>query len=131
MVEFRCWYCNRKHTMPQKGIGKTIHCACGSALRVPRYSGGECRIKTLADWAVEAVVYGGGGALICGGLAFLFIAALLPGGGFGGSGVSFFEIGWIVIAVFTAIGFLLGLVFGERGIGWIGRLIRRVETDDW
>ena len=131
MVEFRCWYCNRKHAMPQKGIGKTIHCSCGSRLRVPRYSGGKCRIKTLADWAVEAVVYGGGGALICGGLAFLFIAALLPGGGFGGSGAAFFEIGWIVIAVFTAIGFVFGLVFGERGIGWIGRLIRGVESDDW
>jgi hypothetical protein len=31
-------------------------------LRVPKRNGGYCRVKTLVDWMVEAVVYGGGGA---------------------------------------------------------------------
>ena len=130
MIEFRCWYCNRKHSMPHKKVGKEFGCSCGSKLRVPRYSGGKCRVKTSADWAVEAIVYGGGGALICGGGALFVVAALLPGIGREG-GVAFFEIGWIAIAVFAVLGFLIGLVFGERGINWIGRLIRRAETDDW
>jgi hypothetical protein len=103
--------------------------SCSNELRVPRYSGGKCRIKTLADWAVEAVVYGGGGALLGGGLGLLLLSLMRFG--YGGAGLLFFEVAWILIAGLTAAGFLFGLLFGERGINWVGRLIRHVENEDW
>ena len=126
-IEFRCWYCNRKHTMPLKGIGKTIRCSCSNELRVPRYSGGKCRVKTMADWAVEAVVYGGGGAFLCGGIGFLLAAVIIDVG----RDASSFILGWGITIGLAAIGFLIGLLFGERGINWIGRLIRKVDSDQW
>jgi hypothetical protein len=135
-IQFRCWYCNRKHEMPLKGIGKTVHCSCGYHLRVPRFSGGKCRIKTLADWAVEALVYGGGGAFLGGGLGLLFTAVVF-GVGFGartvdgGSGIGLFILSWGLIIGLAGLGFLIGLLFGERGIGWIGRLIRKVDSEEW
>src|SRR5262245_4946211 len=129
MIEFRCWYCNRKHSMPQSLIGKQFRCRCKSDLRVPRYSGGKCRVKTLADWAVEAVVYGGGGALLGAWLGLLVFSLVLYG--LHGAAAEFFLGGWILIGGLAVVGFLFGVIFGERGINWIGRLIRRVETDDW
>jgi hypothetical protein len=118
MVEFRCWYCNRKHQMPQQRVGERFLCACDRPLRVPRYSGGRCRIRSLADWLVEAVAYGGGGALLGLGLA-LVLLSLLP---------RYIPIVddwlWIPPVVLPLAGFLLGLLGGERGIGWIGRMIR-------
>jgi hypothetical protein len=126
MIEFRCWYCNRKHTMPQKGIGKTIRCSCSSELRVPRHSGGKCRVKTLADWAVEALVYGGGGALLRLGLALLILAGLLR--------FLFIQSttgAWIVLLPLPLLGFLLGLLGGERAINWIGRIIHGVKGSDY
>jgi hypothetical protein len=39
MIEFRCWYCNRKHTMPQKGVGKTIRCVVDRGQEVSHYRG--------------------------------------------------------------------------------------------
>jgi hypothetical protein len=137
-IQFRCWYCNRKHEMPMKGIGKTVRCSCGYDLRVPRYSGGKCRMKTLADWAVEALVYGGGGALLGGGLGLLFTAAVF-GVGFGArtvgvgadAGIWLFVLSWGLIVGLACLGFLIGLLFGERGINWFGRFIRKVDSDEW
>lgn len=126
MVEFRCWYCNRKHKMPHDRIGSRFTCACSYPLRVPRYSGGKCRIKSVADWAVEAIVYGGGGALLGLCLGLLAVALLL----YGGIGRDFVAVGWILVASLTSIGLFIGLIFGERGINWIGRLIRSAENDD-
>ena len=133
-IQFRCWYCNRKHEMPLKGIGKTIHCSCGSRLRVPRYSGGKCRIKTMAGWAVEAVVYGGGGGFL-GAATGLLLSMLVfgVGIGYGGSsaGMGVFILSWGLIGGLACLGFVIGLVFGERGINFIGRLIRKVDSDQW
>jgi hypothetical protein len=126
MVEFRCWYCNRKHSMPQRKVGKQFRCSCSNELRVPRYSGGKCRVKSLADWAIEAAVYGGGGALLGLGLALLILAGLLR--------FLFIQsttVAWIVLLPLPLLGFLLGLLGGERAINWIGRLIRRVDSDEW
>ena len=46
------------------------------AIRVPRRSGGNCRVKTLVDRLVEAVVCGGGGALLGFCLAILILSQL-------------------------------------------------------
>src|SRR5260370_11483066 len=123
MIEFRCWYCNRKHSMPPKGIGKTIRCSCSSELRGPRYSGGKCRIRTLADWAVEAIVYGGGGGFLGGAVGLLLSMVIFGIGiGYGGSsaGAGVFILSWGLIGGLACLGFLIGLLFGERGINWIG-----------
>jgi hypothetical protein len=48
----------------------------------------------------------------------------------GPTGAEFFCVGWGVIGGLTVLGFLTGLIFGERGISWIGRLIRKVEGND-
>jgi hypothetical protein len=120
--------------MPLKGIGKTIHCSCGSDLRVPRYSGGKCRIKTLTDWAVEAVVYGGGGGFLGAGVGLLLSMGVFGiGVGYGGSstGMGVFILSWGLIGGLACLGFLVGLFFGERGINFIGRLIRKVDSDQW
>jgi hypothetical protein len=77
MIEFRCWYCNRRHEEPKRLIEQRITCGgCGYPLKVPRRSGGNCRIRTLTDVLVENLVYGGFGAIIgmipgCAGLAGL------------------------------------------------------------
>lgn len=62
MIEFRCWYCSRRFVKSEKRIGERFTCNCRRMLRVPKRNGGYCRVKTLVDWMVEAVVYGGGGA---------------------------------------------------------------------
>ena len=123
-IQFRCWYCNRKHTMPYKKIGKQFRCACSNELRVPRYSGGNCRVKTLADWAIESAIYGGGGALLGTGLALLLLAGL--------RGFILTATGaWIILLPLPVLGFLLGLLGGERAINWVGRIIRGVEDSEW
>src|SRR5258708_1521030 len=62
MIHFRCWYCNKHYSRPT--AGERIACNCGHQLRVPRRNFGNSRTKTLGDWLVEALVYGGGGALL-------------------------------------------------------------------
>jgi hypothetical protein len=62
-IHFRCWYCNKRYARAGDGIGERFTCTC-KLLRVPRRSGGNCRVKTPFDWLVETVVYGGGGALV-------------------------------------------------------------------
>ena len=71
MIAFRCWYCGRRYSVPEKRVGERIVCTCKHPLRVPKRSGGRCRIKTLTDWVVEAAVYGGGGALLGVGMGLL------------------------------------------------------------
>ncbi len=120
MIQFRCWYCGKSYSVPESRIGQRFPCHCKNTLRVPKRSGGNSRVKTLADWAVEAIVYGGGGALLGLGLGLLIVsqtarvlrhplmACLVPG--------------------LTLAGFLAGLLGGERGVNWIGRTIRDREN---
>jgi len=90
-------------------------------LRVPKRNGGYCRVKTLVDWMVEAVVYGGGGAVLGFGFAVLCISRLL---------VRTNPLAMIpAVAGMTIFGFLFGLFGGEPAINWIGRLIRGSEYD--
>ena len=74
MIEFHCWYCNRRHTAPKGRVGERITCGCQYPLRVPKRSGGACRIKTGLDRFVEAAVYGGGGGLLGFALGFVLLS---------------------------------------------------------
>jgi hypothetical protein len=124
MIEFRCWYCNRRHTAPKSRVGERIVCGCQYPLRVPKRSGGSCRVKTLVDWLVEIVVYGGAG----GAVGFCVAA-------FGALPVHFharpcsdvvLDLGWMSAAGFLG-GVVIGLLRGEPAIDWLGRFRRRGE----
>ena len=121
MIEFRCWYCNRCHKAPKDRVGERITCHCGYPLRVPRRSGGKCRIKTPLDWLVQAVVYGGAG-----GLFGLGLDALL------GSSFRF----WmrqpnpcLTLVALPVGGVLIGFLGGERVVGWVAGIIRRITEE--
>jgi hypothetical protein len=49
MINFRCWYCNRRYAVAEQRVGERLTCSCKSLLRVPRKSGGNCRVRTLTD----------------------------------------------------------------------------------
>ena len=122
MIQFRCWYCNKGFAIAEDRVGTRVNCGCGHPLRVPAKSNGYCRIKTFTDRLVEAVVYGGGGALLGLGLALLIlsqlprVSAVLPIDGLP------------ILLGLTGIGFLFGFLGGERGIELIGRAIRDRES---
>src|SRR5437879_2951218 len=75
MIQFRCWYCNKHLARPT--VGERFMCACGHQLRVPPRNFGNSRSKSLTDWLVEALVYGGGGALLGLGLALAMLAVFV------------------------------------------------------
>jgi hypothetical protein len=116
MIQFRCWFCNKGYAVPEKRAGERLTCSCKRLLRIPRQSGGNSRARTATDWLVEGLVYGGGGALLGFGLSLLIV-----------SRVRTFGYGWMVIVACTAMGFLAGLFGGERGVNFIGRMIRDRE----
>jgi len=122
MIAFRCWYCNKRYTVAESRVGEPITCTCRHLLRVPKRSGGNNRVKTPVDWLVEVVVYGGGGALLGCGMAVLILSQLprLMGGGI-------LEFSWALIGGLTLLGFLFGTLGGERGVNWVGRVIRDRE----
>jgi hypothetical protein len=74
-------------------------------------------MKRPIDWLVETVAYGGGGALLGMGLGVLLTGEI----------IWLFRRPVYVISAFVVIGFLLGTFGGERGINWLGRLIRDRE----
>ena len=76
MIRFRCWYCNKRYAVADERIGTRITCTCERLVRVPKRNGGPCRVRTPIDYLVEAIVYGGGGALLGLGLALLILAAV-------------------------------------------------------
>jgi LSD1 subclass zinc finger protein len=118
MISFRCWYCNRAFSVREDRAGERFPCGgCKHLLRVPPRSGGASRVKTALDRLIEAVVYGGGGALLGLGLG-LFILAQSRGLVFSYRG------GWRMVVALTAVGFLAGTFGGERGVNWFGRIIR-------
>lgn len=117
MIQFRCWFCNRAYAKPDEAAGARFECGCGRRAKVPKRSGGSSRVRAPLDWFVEAVVYGGAGALI----------------GFGLSIAIFSRIPLLrrpseAIFAFTAFGFVVGVLFGERGINWIGQKLRDREN---
>ena len=117
MIQFRCWYCNKRFNLSEQRIGERITCTCKNVLRVPKYDNGYCRVKTLVDWLVEGLVYGGCGAILGLGLALLLLR-----------GFAIVYISWVIIPVLMLMGFLAGLFGGERGINWLGEMIRGQEN---
>src|SRR5436190_16577221 len=111
MIQFRCWKCHRKYAKAAAAAGERFICTCENILRVPKRSGGNCRVKTMTDRLVEAFVCGGGGALLGFGLAVVIMSRLPVRSAF-------------VIAAMTIAGGLAGFLCGERAIDWIGKLIR-------
>jgi hypothetical protein len=69
------------------------------------------------DWLVEAVVYGGGGALLGLGLALLIASRWRSQ-----------TLVMILVPGLTLAGFLAGALGGESGITWVGRMIRERES---
>jgi hypothetical protein len=124
MIAFRCWYCGKRYAVAESRVGERITCTCRHLLRVPKRSGGNSRVKTAVDWLVEVVVYGGGGALLGCGLAFVILSQLprlmVRTGGM-------LEAGWAFVGGLTLLGFLFGALGGERGVNWVGRMIRARE----
>ncbi len=120
MIRFRCWKCHRKHAKLDEKIGKTFTCSCESLLRIPKRDDGNCRVKTIADRVVEAVVCGGGGALLGFCLALFIVSR------------SFFRdyytTAYLISGLTIGCG-LIGFLAGERGIDWIGERIRERERD--
>lgn len=116
MIDFRCWYCNKRYTKPEPQIRSRFRCSCDHVLKVPRRSGGRSRVKTPLDWLVETVVYGGGCALLGFGLGLLIASKgpFIRGKGY-------------LIAGLTLFGLLAGAVGGERAVNAIGRMIRDKE----
>src|SRR5262245_10370439 len=117
MIHFECWYCGRSYLVAERRTGERLVCGCGHRIRIPKRSGGNCRDRTLSDWLIECVVYGGGGGLLGFLLALLAITRI--------PFLSRATGGRNLLLVCTLVGFLLGTLTGEAGINWIGRLIRR------
>jgi hypothetical protein len=120
MIFFRCWYCGRTFAVADERKGERRECTCGRRLRVPSRSGGSSRARTAADWLIEIVVYGGGGALLGFGLGLMLVAAAPP-----------YVLGLrrrvLILAGLTLFGLLVGTFGGEAGVNWIGRMIRERE----
>jgi hypothetical protein len=119
MINFRCWYCNRSYSVASGRARERLVCSCGSRIRIPRESGGRSRDRSMVDWLVEALVYGGGGALLGGGLALIIVARFRYFTGLLDR--------WIMVLSCAFVGFLAGLLGGEAGVNWVGRIIRREE----
>jgi hypothetical protein len=115
MIEFRCWYCHRRHALAATHVREVKPCSCGRLFRVPTRRGGRSRYRSLNDRLAETVIYGGGGAL----LGFLLALVCLSDWR-----ISLQGEGQGVVPTFTIIGLILGVVAGERGVNWIGRMIR-------
>jgi hypothetical protein len=117
MIQFRCWFCNRGFYKPDETAGTKFECGCGRRVKIPRKSGGSSKSHSLLDWLVESLVYGGAGALI----GFVLSIAIF-------SRIPLVRKPTEVTLAFTAAGLLSGVLFGERGINWIGRKLRDREN---
>ena len=119
MIIFRCWYCNKTFAVVEARIGAVFACSCKSLVRVPKQNRGKCKVLRPIDRAIEVLVYGGGGALLGFGLG-LSIVAEVPF-------ISTLRNTGAIVAAFTLLGLLFGTFGGERGVNWIGGLIRDRE----
>jgi len=117
MIAFRCWFCNRGYYKPESQIGQRFECGCGRRVKVPRRSNGSSKVRSPLDWLVEAVVYGGAGAL----LGFILSIAIF-------ARIPLVRRPAEVTLALTLFGLLAGALFGERGIGWIGQKLRDREN---
>jgi hypothetical protein len=117
MIQFRCWFCNRAFYKPADFVGKRFECSCGRRAQVPKRSGGSSNVRSLLDRFVEALVYGGAGAL----LGFILSIAIF-------ARIPLVRRPTEVTIAMTLFGLLVGVLFGARGINWIGQKLRAREN---
>lgn len=121
MIQFRCWYCNRRYLKEERRIGERFTCFCKRLVRVPKNNNGNCRVLTWGDWLAETVVYAFGSALLAFLLGLIILSQWYPA-------VPRYR-KWYLVAALTLAGFLAGLFGGERTLNWLGRKIRDWEND--
>jgi hypothetical protein len=117
MIRYRCWFCNRAYLTPFARAGTRFRCSCGRPVRVPRRSGRSSKGFSLGDWLIESLVYGAAGALIGFGLWFAIFGR-----------VPVVRRRSELLIGLTVAGLLAGVLFGERGIDWLGRRLRDRES---
>jgi hypothetical protein len=120
-VRFRCWKCRHRFGVARTQIGRTLQCDCGENVRVPSVDHGNCRVRTILDYLVEAFLCGGGCALI----GFLAAMYAFPPLGFHAFGEGIIS-GAAVVAVGCG---LFGMLFGERALDMVGAFVRARERD--
>lgn len=119
MIQFRCWFCNRGFYKPEEQAGTKFECSsCQRRNKVPRQSGGSSKTRSLTDWLLETLIYGGACAVFAFGLSFVIITR-----------VPFFRRDFTPVIVATLAGLAAGAVFGERAINWIGQKLRDRENE--
>ena len=119
MIQFRCWYCNRRFARPEADARKQFLCTCGRPAKVPRRSGGSSKVRSPGDWVAEFLVYGGVGA----GAGFVIGWTILYRFRATGAG------GLDLVIASTVVGLVLGVLFGEVGMNWVGQRIRDRENE--
>ena len=120
-VRFRCWKCRHRFGVARSQVGRTLQCDCGENVRVPSVDHGNCRVRTILDRLIEALLCGGGCAL----LGFLAVMFAFPP-----LGLYLFGQGMIPGATAVAIGCgLFGVLLGERALDMVGAFLRARERD--
>jgi hypothetical protein len=120
-VRFRCWKCRHRFSVARNRVGDKLQCDCGEDVSVPAFDHGNCRVRTSLDRLVEALLCGGGCAL----LGFCAVTFAFPPLGFW-----LFAEGILSGAAVVAIGCgLFGLLLGERALDMIGAFLRARERD--
>jgi hypothetical protein len=117
VIQFRCWFCNRAYLKPDEQAGAKFECACGRRAKVPKHSGGSSKTRSLTDWLLETLIYGGACALI-GFVLSIMIFSRIP----------FVRRPSEIVIAMTLFGLMVGTLFGERGINWIGQQLRDREN---
>jgi hypothetical protein len=122
LIRFRCWKCRRKYSKAAAKIGTTFKCSCDYLIRVPKRNDGNCRVKTFADYVIEAVLCGGAGAM------FGFFLSLLIVGR-----MRFFvpvQGAFLLVPLLTIGCAIIGFFGGMRTIDFFGDMFRRQDDDD-
>ena len=117
MIHFRCWFCNRAYSKPEDHARTRFACGCGLRVKVPARSGGSSKTRSVTDWLLEALIYGGACALI----GFVLSTAIF-------ARIPLVRRPAEVTIAMTVFGLLVGAVFGERGINWLGQKLRDREN---
>ena len=118
MIQFRCWFCNRGYWKPNEQAGNRFECGCGRRARVPYRSGGSSKSRSLTDWLLETLIYGGACAVFAFGLSFVIVTRL-----------PFFARDFTPVIFATLTGLVAGAVFGERALNWVGQKLRDRENE--